>query len=437
MWGGPARLVPDRELRPPAPESACARSAVRSCSPSWCPPASSRSTRRSSRPRCRRSCATSAASRSSRGCSRCTCSPRRCRCRCTPSSRTRSAASRCCCSGSGCSWSGSVLCGVAWSMPALIVFRALQGLGAGAVQPMAITVAGDIYTVAERATAQGYIASVWALSSVVGPTLGGVFAELGLWRWIFFVNVPLCLLAGVLIARNLHETVERREHHIDYLGAVTADQRHDARPARRAGGRPGLGVELADEHRRVRGGRRAARRVRARRAARRRAGAAAVGAAQAPARHDDAALARRRRDPHRADRVRADLPDERARRVAAGRGPGAGRADHGLAAGREPLGQAVLPAARLPPDDPHRARPRRGGHRRARAPRAHAVGGRRRGHLLRHRHGHGPRRHTLADRRAGQRRAGPSAGSPPAPTCSPARWAARSAPRCSAPSPTG
>ena len=115
---------------------------------------------------------------------------------------------------------GSVLCGVAWSMPALIAFRALQGLGAGAVQPMAVTVAGDIYTVAERATAQGYIASVWAVSSVVGPTLGGVFAELGLWRWIFFVNVPLCLLAGVLIARNLHETVERREHRIDYLGAL-------------------------------------------------------------------------------------------------------------------------------------------------------------------------------------------------------------------------
>jgi EmrB/QacA subfamily drug resistance transporter len=116
---------------------------------------------------------------------------------------------------------GSVLCGVAWSMPALIAFRALQGLGAGAVQPMTITVAGDIYTVAERATAQGYIASVWALSSVVGPTLGGLFAEFGLWRWIFFVNVPLCLLAGVLIARNLRESVERREHHIDYLGALT------------------------------------------------------------------------------------------------------------------------------------------------------------------------------------------------------------------------
>ena len=114
---------------------------------------------------------------------------------------------------------GSVLCGFAWSMPALIAFRAVQGLGAGAVQPMAVTIAGDIYTVAERAKAQGYIASVWGISSVVGPTLGGIFSQLGIWRWIFFVNVPLCLLAGALIIRNFRETVQRREHQIDYLGA--------------------------------------------------------------------------------------------------------------------------------------------------------------------------------------------------------------------------
>jgi EmrB/QacA subfamily drug resistance transporter len=122
--------------------------------------------------------------------------------------------------GIGLFLAGSVLCGLAWSMPALIAFRAVQGLGAGAVQPMAITIAGDIYTVAERATAQGYIASVWAISSVIGPTLGGVFSQLGLWRWIFLVNVPLCLLAGGLIARNFHETVKREEHRIDYLGSV-------------------------------------------------------------------------------------------------------------------------------------------------------------------------------------------------------------------------
>jgi EmrB/QacA subfamily drug resistance transporter len=122
--------------------------------------------------------------------------------------------------GIGLFLAGSVLCGVAWSMTALIAFRAVQGLGAGAVAPIAITIAGDIYTVAERATAQGYIASVWAISSVVGPTLGGVFSELGLWRWIFLVNIPLCLLAAGLILRNFHETVQRAEHHVDYLGAV-------------------------------------------------------------------------------------------------------------------------------------------------------------------------------------------------------------------------
>src|SRR4051812_4310327 len=64
---------------------------------------------------------------------------------------------------------GSVLCGFAWSMPALIAFRAVQGLGAGAIGPMAITIAGDLYTVAERARVQGYMAGVWAVSSVVGP----------------------------------------------------------------------------------------------------------------------------------------------------------------------------------------------------------------------------------------------------------------------------
>ena len=122
--------------------------------------------------------------------------------------------------GIGLFLAGSVLCGVAWSMTALIAFRAVQGLGAGAVAPIAITIAGDIYTVAERATAQGYIASVWAMSSVVGPTLGGIFSQLGLWRWIFFVNVPLCLLAAGLIMRNFHETVEHRKHHVDYTGAV-------------------------------------------------------------------------------------------------------------------------------------------------------------------------------------------------------------------------
>ncbi len=116
---------------------------------------------------------------------------------------------------------GSILCGVAWSMPALIAFRAVQGLGAGAVQPMSITIAGDIYTLAERAKAQGYLASVWAMSAVVGPALGGVFSQYLTWRWIFLVNIPLCALAAWMLMRRFHESVTRVRHRIDYLGSAS------------------------------------------------------------------------------------------------------------------------------------------------------------------------------------------------------------------------
>ena len=115
---------------------------------------------------------------------------------------------------------GSILCGLAWSMVALIVFRAVQGLGAGAVQPMSMTIVGDVYTTAERGRVQGYIASVWAMSAVVGPTLGGVFSEFVNWRWIFFINIPLCLLAAGMLLRNFREDVVRRKPQLDYRGAA-------------------------------------------------------------------------------------------------------------------------------------------------------------------------------------------------------------------------
>ena len=115
---------------------------------------------------------------------------------------------------------GSVLCGFAWDMTSLIVFRAVQGLGAGAVLPVSITITGDLYTVRERARVQGYIASVWAASSVIGPSLGGLFAEFLSWRWIFFVNIPLCFIAAWMLIRHYHETVERQKHRIDIAGAV-------------------------------------------------------------------------------------------------------------------------------------------------------------------------------------------------------------------------
>ncbi|WP_214415543.1 MDR family MFS transporter [Sphaerisporangium fuscum] len=115
---------------------------------------------------------------------------------------------------------GSMLCGVAWSMPALIVFRALQGIGAGAVQPMSITMVGDLYSVEERARVQGYVASVWGVSAVIGPTLGGLFSEYVSWRWIFFINLPLGAVAAWMLARRFKEKVTRSSHKIDYLGAV-------------------------------------------------------------------------------------------------------------------------------------------------------------------------------------------------------------------------
>jgi EmrB/QacA subfamily drug resistance transporter len=115
---------------------------------------------------------------------------------------------------------GSLLCGLAWSMGSLIAFRAVQGLGAGAVQPIGMTIVGDIYSVAERATVQGYLASVWAVSAIVGPTLGGVFADYLSWRWIFFVNLPLGLAAAWMIQRRFAERVERSRHRIDYAGAL-------------------------------------------------------------------------------------------------------------------------------------------------------------------------------------------------------------------------
>ena len=114
---------------------------------------------------------------------------------------------------------GSVLAAAAWNMTALIAFRVIQGLGAGAAAPMAMTIVGDLYSVAERAVVQGYIASVWAVASVVGPALGGIFSQFTSWRWIFGVNIPLCLLAGWALIRFYRERVERRERRIDYAGA--------------------------------------------------------------------------------------------------------------------------------------------------------------------------------------------------------------------------
>ncbi|MFI1911851.1 MDR family MFS transporter [Nocardia sp. NPDC020380] len=114
---------------------------------------------------------------------------------------------------------GSLLCGLATGMVGLIIFRAVQGIGAGAVGPMSMTIAGDLYTVEERAKVQAYLASVWAASSVLGPLLGGVFSEYVSWRWIFLINLPLAAVAAWMILRKFTESAPRQRHRIDYLGA--------------------------------------------------------------------------------------------------------------------------------------------------------------------------------------------------------------------------
>lgn len=114
----------------------------------------------------------------------------------------------------------SLIAGFAPNMLVLIIARALQGIGAGAIGPMAMTILGDIYTLEQRGQAQGYMASVWAISSVLGPTLGGFFAEIGTWRWIFFINIPLSLLAGIMVMTKYSDSQKHTTHRVDYLGGA-------------------------------------------------------------------------------------------------------------------------------------------------------------------------------------------------------------------------
>ncbi len=122
--------------------------------------------------------------------------------------------------GAGLFLLGSTLCGFAWGMVPLIAFRALQGLGAGAIQPIAATILGDIYTPTERGKIQGLVSSVFGVSAVVGPSLGAFLIEQVSWPVVFWVNLPIGLAAVAMIATFLRETVERRQHRIDWLGSL-------------------------------------------------------------------------------------------------------------------------------------------------------------------------------------------------------------------------
>ncbi len=114
---------------------------------------------------------------------------------------------------------GSILCGFARSMEQLIVFRLIQGIGAGAVMPIATTIVGDIYTTKERAKIQGYLSSVWGISAVSGPLIGGLLVQYLNWKFVFWINIPLGLLAMLGIYLFLHEPERKGKATIDYKGA--------------------------------------------------------------------------------------------------------------------------------------------------------------------------------------------------------------------------
>ena len=116
---------------------------------------------------------------------------------------------------------GSALCGLSTSMTWLIIFRALQGVGAGGLLPVAQTIVGDLYTLEQRAKMQGLFSSVWAIAAVFGPLLGGVLVSLS-WRLVFYVNVPVTIVALLLLMSQFHEPVRHERHRqtLDVLGGV-------------------------------------------------------------------------------------------------------------------------------------------------------------------------------------------------------------------------
>lgn len=115
---------------------------------------------------------------------------------------------------------GSVASGLAQSMIALIAFRALQGLGAGAMQPMPLIILGDIFGLEERAKAQGAFGAAWGFFGLVGPILGGFIVEHVSWRWVFYMNIPFGIASALVLMSAFHENVQRKSRpKLDILGA--------------------------------------------------------------------------------------------------------------------------------------------------------------------------------------------------------------------------
>ncbi|OFW29077.1 MAG: hypothetical protein A3H97_15915 [Acidobacteria bacterium RIFCSPLOWO2_02_FULL_65_29] len=115
---------------------------------------------------------------------------------------------------------GSMLAGVSQSMLQLVLFRAVQGLGAGGLIPLALTIIGEIYTLAERTRMQAVFSSVWGVSSIVGPLVGGFITDAISWRWIFYLNLPFGVIAAFVVHRTLPEHASSRAVAVDWRGGL-------------------------------------------------------------------------------------------------------------------------------------------------------------------------------------------------------------------------
>ena len=115
---------------------------------------------------------------------------------------------------------GSTLCGLSQTMHQLVAFRAVQGLGAGAIMTIVFTMIGDIFTLDERSVVQGGVSTMWGIAGLVGPLLGGFLIDYLSWHWIFFINIPFGLLCIFILSRYVHEDVQAKKHRIDILGAM-------------------------------------------------------------------------------------------------------------------------------------------------------------------------------------------------------------------------